>query len=137
MLVSGPLGCGMHTLGARTAMSLISTPGGSESRSRSSHFEQRQRHRMVVHVDGCGMDVGRDRRPPVDGVFAGFQFLDVVPVELRVRRASTPGATGFLLDGTFPWALLSHATLGSCQRSSDDFAQFAAPTTKPTKENAK
>ena len=80
---------------------------------------------MVVHVDGCGMDLGRDRRPPVDGVFAGFQFLDVVPVELPVRRASTPGATGFLLDGTFPWALLSHARLGSCQRSSDDFAQFA------------
>jgi hypothetical protein len=37
MVVSGPLGCGMHTTGARTAMSLISTPGGSESRSHSSH----------------------------------------------------------------------------------------------------
>jgi hypothetical protein len=57
---------------------------------------------MVVHVDGCGMAAGRDRRPPVDEVFARIQFLDVVPVDLPVRHASTPGATGFLLDGTFP-----------------------------------
>ena len=81
-------------------------------------FEQRQRHRMVVHVDRFGADVGRVAAgwPSLDS-FASIHFLRVLWVDtpcwpLRVRRSHA-----FLLDGTSASsptvASRPHATLRS------------------------
>ena len=101
-------------------------------------FEQRQRHRMVVHVDRCGVDVGRVSRLAVVGLVRCASISSTSSGSNSMLAARVVRSHAFLLDGTSPSsptvASWSHATLRSsgCQHAGSDVRSSGAAT--PTTE---